>query len=134
MHHIVRTKKLDVMKSFISSDIFSHTHRNCDILLAILGKLILVFQSNTLLLPSKENINPEIPLDEQTDALPYDIIWEFPVGKLKLGMLLGQGEFGRVFKAVAVGIEDGLINSTVAVKAAKGNITFQEWGVYTTQG
>ncbi|KAF6026746.1 Pvr [Bugula neritina] len=24
-------------------------------------------------------INPDIPLDEQTDALPYDIGWEFPL-------------------------------------------------------
>ena len=50
-------------------------------------------------------INPDIPLDEQTEALPYDIGWEFPIGNLKMGMLLGQGAFGRVLKAEAMNIE-----------------------------
>ena len=73
-----------------------------------------------LLLPSKEMINPDIPLDEQTDALPYDIGWEFPLTSLKLGMLLGQGAFGRVLKAEAMGIEEGVASTTVAVKTVRG--------------
>lgn len=65
-------------------------------------------------------INPDIPLDEQTDALPYDIGWEFPLGNLKMGMLLGQGAFGRVLKAEAMNIEEGVSSTTVAVKAVRG--------------
>lgn len=74
----------------------------------------------SLLLPSKEMINPEIPLDEQTDALPYDVGWEFPFGNLKIGMLLGQGAFGRVLKAEALNIESGVAYTTVAVKTVRG--------------
>jgi FMS-like tyrosine kinase 1 len=40
-------------------------------------------------------INPDIPIDEQIDLLPYDTIWEFPRENLKLGQILGQGAFGR---------------------------------------
>lgn len=65
-------------------------------------------------------LNPDIPLDEQTDALPYDIGWEFPFGNLKMGMLLGQGAFGRVLKAEAMNIEEGVASTTVAVKAVRG--------------
>ncbi|XP_067944523.1 vascular endothelial growth factor receptor 1-like [Watersipora subatra] len=72
-----------------------------------------------LLLPSKETLNPNIPIDEQTDALSYDVGWEFPIGNLKLGMLLGQGEFGRVLKAEAHRIEEGVTNTTVAVKTVR---------------
>ena len=30
-------------------------------------------------------INPELPLDEQTDAIAYDAKWEFPRERLKFG-------------------------------------------------
>ncbi len=40
-------------------------------------------------------INPDLPLDEQIDLLPYDNKWEFPRENLKLGQVLGQGAFGR---------------------------------------
>lgn len=78
------------------------------------------FQPHILLLPSKENINPDLPLDEQTDALPYDRKWEFPVRDLTLGPLLGQGAFGKVLKAEAKNIERRRFVSTVAVKTVKG--------------
>jgi hypothetical protein len=32
-----------------------------------------------------ESINPELPVDEQAELLPYDKKWEFPRDKLKLG-------------------------------------------------
>lgn len=32
-----------------------------------------------------DSINPELPLDEQADLLPYDQTWEFPREKLVLG-------------------------------------------------
>ena len=33
----------------------------------------------------KGEINPDIPIDEQTQCLPYDPKWEFPRERLKLG-------------------------------------------------
>jgi FMS-like tyrosine kinase 1 len=32
-----------------------------------------------------ESINPELPVDEQADLLPYDRTWEFPKERLVLG-------------------------------------------------
>ncbi|KAL8559545.1 hypothetical protein ACOMHN_018708 [Nucella lapillus] len=63
--------------------------------------------------------NPELPIDEQTGCLPYDPKWEFPKERLRLGMILGQGAFGRVMKAEAVGIGDSQNVTTVAVKMVK---------------
>lgn len=67
-----------------------------------------------------ELFNPEIPLDEQIDLLPYDSRYEFPKEKLILGCTLGQGAFGRVVKAEAVGMESNESSTTVAVKMLKG--------------
>jgi FMS-like tyrosine kinase 1 len=93
--------------------------------------------------------NPDMPLDEQIELLPYDPRYEFPKERLKLGMnlttllnisliliilvkwiinyfilikgrTLGQGAFGRVVKAEAIGLEDGETSTTVAVKMLKG--------------
>uniref|UniRef100_T1J416 receptor protein-tyrosine kinase n=1 Tax=Strigamia maritima TaxID=126957 RepID=T1J416_STRMM len=50
------------------------------------------------------NINPDIPLSDQVELLPYDRRWEFSREKLKLGKPLGQGAFGRVIKAQAYGL------------------------------
>ncbi|RWS12832.1 Vascular endothelial growth factor receptor 3-like protein, partial [Dinothrombium tinctorium] len=66
-----------------------------------------------------EMFNPDMPLDEQVELLPYDHRWEFPKERLKLGRTLGQGAFGRVVRAEAVGIEDGETSTTVAVKMLK---------------
>ena len=52
-----------------------------------------------------ESINPDLPIDEQTELLPYDKRWEFPRANLKLGKQLGAGAFGRVVKAEATGID-----------------------------
>jgi len=35
-----------------------------------------------------ESINPDLPIDEQTELLPYDRRWEFPRDRLKLGIFL----------------------------------------------
>ncbi|GAB1601667.1 vascular endothelial growth factor receptor 1-like isoform X5 [Argonauta hians] len=67
----------------------------------------------------KGDYNPDIPIGEQTGCLPYDSRWEFPKERLRLGMILGQGAFGRVIKAEAIGIEDGVDVTTVAVKMVK---------------
>ena len=41
----------------------------------------------TLLCGNYTQMNPELPLDEQTELLPYDARWEFPRNRLKLGIL-----------------------------------------------
>lgn len=40
-----------------------------------------------------ENINPELPVDEQADLLPYDQTWEFPTEKLVIGMKTPDDEY-----------------------------------------
>lgn len=92
--------------------------------------------------------NPDLPLDDQAELLPYDKRWEFPKERLILGMnicliiseafsfgtdsdlksyvsfsgkTLGQGAFGRVVQAEAIGISDYENSTTVAVKMLKGN-------------
>jgi len=66
-----------------------------------------------------EQINPELPLDEQAELLPYDRRFEFPRDKLKLGKQLGAGAFGVVLKGEAQGIRNNKAVSTVAVKMVK---------------
>ncbi|KAL3210539.1 hypothetical protein MRX96_037015 [Rhipicephalus microplus] len=63
--------------------------------------------------------NPDLPLCEQVELLPYDQRWEFPKHRLKLGRTLGQGAFGRVVKAQAVGLGEEGQPLTVAVKMLK---------------
>ncbi|XP_046352612.1 vascular endothelial growth factor receptor 1-like [Haliotis rufescens] len=71
------------------------------------------------LMQPKGDYNPDLPIDEQTACLPYDPKWEFPKDRLRLGMILGQGAFGRVMKAEAIGIMDCEDVSIVAVKMVK---------------
>ncbi|KAL4230476.1 hypothetical protein ACF0H5_010858 [Mactra antiquata] len=71
------------------------------------------------LVQPKGDYNPEMPIDEQTACIPYDAKWEFPKERLRLGMILGQGAFGRVVKAEAIGIVDYVDVSSVAVKMVK---------------
>lgn len=66
-----------------------------------------------------EMFNPDLPLCEQVELLPYDNRWEFPKDRLKLGRTLGQGAFGRVVKAEAIGLGDRGQSLTVAVKMLK---------------
>ncbi|KAF8781349.1 Vascular endothelial growth factor receptor 3 like protein [Argiope bruennichi] len=63
--------------------------------------------------------NPNLPLEDQIDLLPYKHNYEFPKERLKLGKTLGQGAFGRVVKAEAIGLVDGEASTTVAVKMLK---------------
>ncbi|KAK3599974.1 hypothetical protein CHS0354_012628 [Potamilus streckersoni] len=71
------------------------------------------------LIQPKGDYNPDIPIDEQTSCIPYDPKWEFPKERLRLGMILGQGAFGRVVKAEAIGIVDHEDVTCVAVKMVK---------------
>ncbi|KZS11530.1 putative Inactive tyrosine-protein kinase 7 [Daphnia magna] len=67
-----------------------------------------------------ERINPNSPLEEQLDLLPYDNKYEFPANHLVLGRQLGAGQFGRVVQAKAVGMGPG--NTNVAVKMVKSQL------------
>ncbi|XP_045205164.2 vascular endothelial growth factor receptor 1-like isoform X2 [Mercenaria mercenaria] len=71
------------------------------------------------LIQPKGDYNPDMPIDEQTSCIPYDAKWEFPKERLRLGMILGQGAFGRVVKAEAIGIVDHVDVLSVAVKMVK---------------
>ncbi|XP_046654208.1 vascular endothelial growth factor receptor 1-like [Daphnia pulicaria] len=69
-----------------------------------------------------DKIDPDVPMDYQSEFLPYDKKWEFPKKRLRLGEELGSGCFGRVLKAEAVGIKDSDETvTTVAVKMIKPN-------------
>ncbi|KAI1304167.1 Vascular endothelial growth factor receptor 2 [Halotydeus destructor] len=78
-----------------------------------------IFSANLFDQGQIDMFNPDMPLDEQVDLLPYDRRWEFPKERLKLGRTLGQGAFGRVVRADAIGLEDDEQSSTVAVKMLK---------------
>lgn len=71
------------------------------------------------LIQPQGDYNPDLPMDEQTGCLPYDPKWEFPKDRLRMGMILGQGAFGRVMKAEAIGIGDSQDVVIVAVKMVK---------------
>ncbi|KAM6971765.1 KIT proto-oncogene, receptor tyrosine kinase b [Aplochiton taeniatus] len=51
--------------------------------------------------------------------LPYDLKWEFPRKKLRLGKILGSGAFGKVVMATAYGLSSADTVMTVAVKMLK---------------
>ncbi|XP_033742928.1 vascular endothelial growth factor receptor 1-like isoform X3 [Pecten maximus] len=72
----------------------------------------------SLIHPVKD-YNPDLPIDEQTTCIPYDPKWEFPKKRLRQGMILGQGAFGRVIKAEAIGIVEHEDVTIVAVKMVK---------------
>ncbi|EFX72926.1 hypothetical protein DAPPUDRAFT_58353 [Daphnia pulex] len=59
-------------------------------------------------------------MEEQSELVPYDKRWEFPRYRIKLGIQLGVGCFGRVVKGEAVGIKgSGETVKTVAVKMVR---------------
>ncbi|XP_049548189.1 vascular endothelial growth factor receptor 1-like [Anopheles darlingi] len=66
-----------------------------------------------------EYINPNIPLIEQVDRLPYNTKYDFPKQRLKLLTQIGSGAFGVVMKAIATGIKVHEESTIVAVKIVK---------------
>lgn len=54
--------------------------------------------------------------------LPLDPKWELRRENLKMGERLGEGAFGKVVEAEALGIPEQVISSTVAVKMLKGKL------------
>ncbi|XP_046637844.1 vascular endothelial growth factor receptor 1-like isoform X2 [Daphnia pulicaria] len=76
--------------------------------------------AEALLRGNPNEMNDDLSLDDQIEILPYDRRWEFPRNRLKLGVQLGAGCFGRVVKAEAVGVKDSEENvQTVAVKMVR---------------
>ncbi|XP_067131427.1 proto-oncogene tyrosine-protein kinase receptor Ret-like [Centruroides vittatus] len=57
----------------------------------------------------------------------FDAKWEFPRENLKFGEVLGEGEFGKVMRARAWGIDGSQEYKTVAVKMLKGNSSTAEY-------
>ncbi|XP_064608636.1 vascular endothelial growth factor receptor kdr-like [Liolophura sinensis] len=101
------------------------------LLAAVLISVLVIFllrqklQRNTLkdlenfLKAPKGEYNPDIPVSEQAESLPYDAKWEFPKERLRLGTVIGQGAFGRVLKAEAIGIVEHIDVTPVAVKMVR---------------
>ncbi|XP_057365300.2 vascular endothelial growth factor receptor 1-like [Daphnia carinata] len=73
-----------------------------------------------------DSIDPNLPIDYQTEYLPYDKSCEFPKNRLRPGKQLGKGCFGEVYKAEAVGLKGSDENvTTVAVKKVLSTSQFQ---------
>lgn len=66
-----------------------------------------------------EQIDPDLPLEDQADLLPYNKKFEFPKDKLQLGTQIGSGAYGVVMKGIAQKIAPNEEETTVAVKMAK---------------
>lgn len=64
-------------------------------------------------------LDPDQPVNEQTEILPYDRRYEIPLDRLTLGRLLGEGHFGRVYEG-ALTNEDDQGSTVVAVKTPQG--------------
>ncbi|CAG0888866.1 unnamed protein product [Darwinula stevensoni] len=74
-----------------------------------------------------ESLNPTMGLGQQAHLLPFEKNWDFPSEKLKLGEVLGSGQFGYVLKAVAGGICPPEPETTVAVKRRKPHSTLENY-------
>ncbi|KAK4029982.1 hypothetical protein OUZ56_022939 [Daphnia magna] len=73
-----------------------------------------------------DGLDPNLPIDYQTEFLPYDKRCEFPKDRLRLGKQLGKGCFGEVYKAEAVGLKDSDETvTTVAVKKVLSTSQFR---------
>lgn len=67
-------------------------------------------------------------MESETEyELPMDSDWEFPRGNLVLSEILGEGAFGKVVKAEAMGVIQQGISTVVAVKMLKGKLEFFVW-------
>ena len=49
-------------------------------------------------------LDPSRTVQEQAKELPYNLIWEFPRNHLSLQKVIGSGNFGHVWEALAEGI------------------------------
>nr|WOX59909.1 receptor tyrosine kinase PVR1A2 [Carcinus maenas] len=65
------------------------------------------------------NLNPDIPLEQQAELLPYNTKYEVSRDSIIFDKLLGTGAFGRVYRATALNLRPGEARTTVAVKMMK---------------
>ncbi|KAI9565388.1 hypothetical protein GHT06_009180 [Daphnia sinensis] len=73
-----------------------------------------------------DGIDRNLPIEYQTEYLPYDKECEFPKNRLRFGNKLGKGCFGEVYKAEAVGMKNSDETvTTVAVKKILSTSRFQ---------
>ncbi|VDO78457.1 unnamed protein product [Soboliphyme baturini] len=76
---------------------------------------------------NKTDIDPKVPVNEQTENLCYDISYEIRKENLKLVEELGSGHFGRVWKGYILD-DQGNEQLCVAVKVPKGTVTLNHGG------
>ncbi|XP_063881163.1 vascular endothelial growth factor receptor 1-like isoform X2 [Scylla paramamosain] len=65
------------------------------------------------------SLNPDIPLEQQAELLPYNTKYEVSRDSIIFDKLLGTGAFGRVYRATALNLRPGETHTTVAVKMMK---------------
>ena len=63
-----------------------------------MGKKIVFFQAEKLLKGNVEEINSQLPIEDQTELIPYDVRWEFPKYRLKFGS--NSAQFRKQFLIV----------------------------------
>lgn len=64
-------------------------------------------------------LDPDQPVNEQTENLPYDRRYEIPIEQISIGRLLGEGQFGKVYEGTVTDNEGRI--TTAAVKTPKSN-------------
>ncbi|OTF83587.1 protein tyrosine kinase-like protein, partial [Euroglyphus maynei] len=100
-----------------------------------------------------QNLDPNIPIHEQIELIRYDHRWEIQLDNIDFDYqtLLGQGAFGKVYKAVAYGLchsrhrtlaynmminhddDDGDGGTIVAVKMLKNMATMEQLKALTSE-
>ncbi|XP_031619905.1 platelet-derived growth factor receptor alpha-like isoform X2 [Contarinia nasturtii] len=73
-----------------------------------------------ILMGDPQRINQYKPLNNQAHLLPYKKEFEFPLKKLYIGKVIGQGSFGVIHRGVAHGILSNEETTKVAVKVSNG--------------
>lgn len=66
-----------------------------------------------------EPLDPSLPVNQQPEKLPYDSQYAIRKERLVLGIILGEGQFGKVLDGYVFS-EDGERSIHVAVKVPKG--------------
>jgi len=79
-------------------------------------------------------LNEDMPMNQQLPALKYDAEkFEISRQAFKLEYILGEGEYGTVYKATASGINETNATMTVAVKQVKSVEDMNQWRTITDE-